>query len=353
MALLDDAYRLVIVDGEFATDLSQLDGLPSKVTVQPFSTSLASVEQQLGQQVALDKAGLTALNTLLMKEGVMVHIAADVVLDKPIELLVINSGATANLAAHLRNMIVLDENARATVIEHYVGVSDGVYFNNVVSEVVLAEQAELFHYKLQQESQQAFHIATLAAKQAAGSQWHTQNITLGGQLSRNDVHSRLEGEESHTTMDGLYLLNDEQHADTHTRIDHLVPNTTSNELYKGVLDDRCHGVFNGKVMVHKDAQKTDSNQYNHNLLLSRGCAIDTKPEMEIYADDVKCGHGSTVGQLDMDQLFFLRARGLDEVTARSLLTHAFAVDVLDRIPSESIRQALSTVIEQRLPRGQK
>lgn len=353
MALLDDAYRLVIVDGEFAADLSQLDGLPSKVTVQPFSTSLASVEEQLGQQVALDKAGLTALNTLLMKEGVMVHIAADVVLDKSIELLVINSGATANLAAHLRNMIVLDENARATVIEHYVGVSDGVYFNNVVSEVVLAEQAELFHYKLQQESQQAFHIATLAAKQAAGSQWHTQNITLGGQLSRNDVHSRLEGEQSHTTMDGLYLLNDEQHADTHTRIDHLVPNTTSNELYKGVLDDSCHGVFNGKVMVHKDAQKTDSNQYNHNLLLSRGCAIDTKPEMEIYADDVKCGHGSTVGQLDMDQLFFLRARGLDEVTARSLLTHAFAVDVLDRIPSESIRQALSAVIEQRLPRGQK
>jgi Fe-S cluster assembly protein SufD len=353
LALLDDAYCLVIVDGEFVVEHSQLDGLPEGVTVQPFSASLASVEQQLGQQVALDKAGLTALNTLLMKEGVMVHVAADVVVDKPIELLVINSGATANLATHLRNMIVLDTHAQATVVEHYVGVADGVYFTNVVSEVVLAEQAELFHYKLQQESHQAFHIATLAAKQSAGSQWHTQNITLGGQLSRNDVQSRLEGEQSHTTMDGLYLLNDDQHADTHTRIDHLVPNTTSNELYKGVLDDTCHGVFNGKVMVHKDAQKTDSNQYNHNLLLSRGCAIDTKPEMEIYADDVKCGHGSTVGQLDMDQLFFLRARGLDEVTARSLLTHAFAVDVLERIPSEPIRQALSAVIEQRLPRGQK
>ena len=353
MALLDDAYRLVIVDGEFATDLSQLDGLPSKVTVQPFSTSLAFVEQQLGQQVALDKVGLTALNTLLMKEGVMVHVATEIVLDKPIGLLVINSGATTNLATHLRNMIVLDANAQATVVEHYAGVGDGVYFNNVVSEVVLAEQAELFHYKLQQESHHAFHVATIAARQAAGSQWHTQNITLGGKLSRNDVHSRLEGEQSHTTMDGLYLLNDEQHADTHTRIDHLVPNTTSNELYKGVLDDRCHGIFNGKVIVHKDAQNTDSNQYNHNLLLSRGCAIDTKPEMEIYADDVKCGHGSTVGQLDMDQLFFLRARGLDEVTARSLLTHAFAEDVLERIPSESIRQALSAVIEQCLPRGHK
>lgn len=353
LALLDDAYRLVIVDGVYVATLSQLDDLPVGLTVRPFSDALDSVEQQLGQQVALDKVGLTALNTLLMKEGVMVHVAADTVVDKPIELLVINSGVTADLATHLRNMIVLDANAHATVVEHYVGVTDGVNFTNVVSEVVLAEQAELFHYKLQQESHQAFHIATLAAKQAAGSQWHTQNITLGGKLSRNDVHSRLEGEQSHTTMDGLYLLNDEQHADTHTRIDHLVPNTTSNELYKGVLNDECHGVFNGKVIVHQDAQKTDSNQYNHNLLLSRGCAIDTKPEMEIYADDVKCGHGSTVGQLDMDQLFFLRARGLDDVTARSLLTHAFAVDVLARLPSETIRQALSAVIEQRLPRGEK
>ena len=353
LALLDDAYRLVIVDGVYVATLSQLDDLPVGLTVRPFSASLDSVEQQLGQQVALDKLGLTALNTLLMKEGVMVHVAADTVVDKPIELLVINSGATADLATHLRNMIVLDANAQATVVEHYVGVTEGVNFTNVVSEVVLAEQAELFHYKLQQESHQAFHIATLAAKQAAGSQWHTQNITLGGKLSRNDVHSRLEGEQAHTTMDGLYLLNDEQHADTHTRIDHLVPNTTSNELYKGVLNDECHGVFNGKVIVHQDAQKTDSNQYNHNLLLSRGCAIDTKPEMEIYADDVKCGHGSTVGQLDMDQLFFLRARGLDDVTARSLLTHAFAVDVLARLPSETIRQALSAVIEQRLSRSEK
>jgi Fe-S cluster assembly protein SufD len=218
---------------------------------------------------------------------------------------------------------------------------------------VLADNAELFHYKLQKESKNAIHIATLAAKQAAGSQWHTNNISLGAKLVRNDVHSLLEGEKSHTTMDGLYLLNDAQHIDNHTRIDHLVPNTTSNELYKGVLDDKSHGVFNGKVIVHKDAQKTDSKEYNHNLLLSRDCEIDTKPEMEIYADDVKCGHGSTVGQLDKDQLFFLRARGLDEVSARSLLTHAFAVEVLDRIPNDTIRKAMSIVIEQQLPTGER
>lgn len=350
-ALLEDAYRVVIIDGVFDPALSQLSALPKGVTVQPFSQSLDTVEQQLGQQVTLEQAGLTALNTLLMKEGVMVHVSENTVVDKPIELLVINSGDTDNLATHLRNMLVLDNNAQATVVEHYIGLTDAIYFTNVVSEVVLADKAELFHYKLQQESKNAFHIATLAAKQAAGSQWHTNNISLGGKLARNDVHSQLMGEQSHTTMDGLYLLKAAQHIDNHTRIDHLVPNTTSNELYKGVLDDDSHAVFNGKVIVHKDAQKTDSKEYNHNLLLSRGCEIDTKPEMEIYADDVKCGHGSTVGQLDPDQLFFLRARGLDAVTARSLLTHAFAVEVLERIPSETLRDALSKVISQRLPRG--
>jgi len=350
-ALLEDAYRVVIIDGVFDPALSQLSALPKGVTVQPFSQSLDTVEQQLGQQVTLEQAGLTALNTLLMKEGVMVHVSENTIVDKPIELLVINSGDTDNLATHLRNMLVLDNNAQATVVEHYIGLTDAIYFTNVVSEVVLADKAELFHYKLQQESKNAFHIATLAAKQAAGSQWHTNNISLGGKLARNDVHSQLMGEQSHTTMDGLYLLKAAQHIDNHTRIDHLVPNTTSNELYKGVLDDDSHAVFNGKVIVHKDAQKTDSKEYNHNLLLSRGCEIDTKPEMEIYADDVKCGHGSTVGQLDPDQLFFLRARGLDAVTARSLLTHAFAVEVLERIPSETLRDALSKVISQRLPRG--
>jgi len=351
IALLDDAYRIVIIDGVFNVALSRLDSLQAGVTVRPFSQSLDTVERQLGQQVAMDTAGLTALNTLLMKEGVMVHVSAETIVDKPIELLVINSGATECLATHLRNMIVLDNQANATVVEHYVGLTDATCLTNVVSEVVLAENAELFHYKLQQESENAFHIATLAAKQAAGSQWHTNNISLGAKLARNDVHSQLQGEQSHTTMDGLYLLNGIQHIDNHTRIDHLVPNTTSNELYKGVLDDKSHGVFNGKVIVHQDAQKTDSKEYNHNLLLSRDCEIDTKPEMEIYADDVKCGHGSTVGQLDQNQLFFLRARGLDEVSARSLLTHAFAVEVLDRIPCETVRKAMSDVIEHRLPSG--
>lgn len=349
-ALLDDAYRVVIIDGVFSAEYSEIESLQSGLTIAPLSASLDIVEQKLGQQVEITKAGLTALNTMLMNEGVVITVAADTQIDKPIELLIINSGHTENLATHLRHIVALEANSQATLMEHYVGLNDGTYFSNVVTEVALAQNAELKHYKLQQESENAFHIATSAAKQSENSRWLTNNISLGAKLARNDVHSQLLGERSHVTMDGLYLVNGKQHIDNHTRIDHTVPNTTSEELYKGVLDGNSHAVFNGKVIVHKDAQKTDANQSNRNLLLSRGCEIDSKPEMEIYADDVKCGHGSTVGQIDEEQMFYLRTRGMDEVSARSLLTYAFAGEILERIPSPEIRQSLSAVVEQRLPR---
>lgn len=351
LALLKDAYRVVIIDGVFSTELSRLEQLPEGVVVRPLSKALELAQPHLGHQIDLEKTGFNALNTLLMQEGVVITVDSDVKVDKSIELLVINSGTTEALASHLRNVIVLADSSQATVVEHYIGLNDAISLTNVVTEVVLAHDAVLNHYKLQQESKNAYHIARLAAKQAASSQWNTNNISLGAKLARNDVHSQLLGEQSHVTMDGLYLVTGEQHVDNHTRIDHAVPNTTSDELYKGVLDGNSHAVFNGKVIVHKDAQKTDSNQSNRNMLLSRGCEIDTKPEMEIYADDVKCGHGSTVGQLNDEHLFFLRARGLDEVSARSLLTYAFAVEVLERIPAEDIRQALSALVELHLPRA--
>lgn len=351
LALLKDAYRVVIVDGVFSAELSQLEHLPEGLLIRPLSAALELAQPYIGRQIDLEQPGFNALNTLLMQEGVVITVDSGIKIDKSIELLVINSGATEALASHLRNVIVLADSSQATVIENYVGLNDAISLTNVVSEVVLAHDAVLNHYKLQQESKNAFHIARLAAQQAADSQWNTNSISLGAKLARNDVHSQLLGEQSHVTMDGLYLVTGEQHVDNHTRIDHAVPNTTSDELYKGVLDGNSHAVFNGKVIVHKDAQKTDSNQSNRNMLLSRGCEIDTKPEMEIYADDVKCGHGSTVGQLNDEHLFFLRARGLDEVSARSLLTYAFAVDVLERIPAEDIRQALSALVELHLPRA--
>ena len=355
LALLADSYRLVIVDGVFSAQLSKLDNLPEGVFICPLSSEkgLAKAQPHIGQQVDISKAGLNALNTLLMNEGVMVTVAPNVNVDKTIEVLVINTGETANLATHLRNVIVMAEDSQATLIEHYASLSDEVSLTNIVSEVLLSSNAELNHYKLQQESSNAFHIATLAATQGVGSRWNANSIALGGKLARTDIHSRLVGQQSHVTMDGVYITTGEQHVDHHTRIDHTVANTSSDELFKGVIDEQSHAVFNGKVIVHKDAQKTDANQQNHNLLLSRNCEIDTKPEMEIYADDVKSAHGSTVGQLNEDNLFFLRARGLDEVSARSLLTYAFAIDVLERIPSETIRTALAVQVEKHLPKGGK
>jgi Fe-S cluster assembly protein SufD len=287
-----------------------------------------------------------------MAEGAFIQVVAGSIIKKPVELLVINTGETDKLATHLRHVVDMGEGSELTLVEHYVSLTDNsVGLTDVISEVNLAEKAHLNHFKLQHESLSHYHIATLAGKQAGSSVWHTNNISLGAKLARNDIHSQLLGEQAHVTMDGMYLVTGKQHVDNHTRIDHAVPNTTSEEIYKGVLDGDSHAVFNGKVVVHKDAQKTDANQSNRNLLLSRTCEIDTKPEMEIYADDVKCGHGSTVGQLDEQQLFFLRARGMDETSARSLLTYAFAVEVLQRISDLPIRQALSNVIETRLPRG--
>lgn len=351
VALMEQAHRLVIVDGQFSAELSQLDNLEAGLTLAPLTQSLEKAEDLLNAHIDVEKPGLNALNTFLMQEGAYLHVAANSKIEKPVEVLVINSGETDKLATHLRHLVQLEANSEITLIEHYVSLQDNVGFTNVVTEVDLAENAKLHHFKLQHESLKHYHIATLASKQAASSEWNTNNISLGGKLARNDIHSQLLGEQSHVTMDGLYLLVGDQHVDNHTRIDHAVPHTTSEEVYKGVMDDDSHAVFNGKVIVHKDAQKTDANQSNRNLLLSRTCEIDSKPEMEIYADDVKCGHGSTVGQLDETQLFFLRARGLDEVSARSLLTYAFAVEVLQRITAEPVRQALSNVIEHRLPRG--
>lgn len=350
VALLTNTYRVVIVDGIFSEELSQLQNLQEGLAIYSLSAGIHQIQQQLGKQVNINKQGLTALNTMLMNDGVVIMVSIGQEIDKPIELLVINSGQTSNIAVHLRNIIIMKRHSKATFIEHYISLTKQVSMTNVVTEVVLNDFAELDHHKLQQESIDSFHIATLAARQKASSRWHTNNISLGAQLTRNDIHSQLSGTQAKTIMNGLYLVDKNQHVDNHTHIEHLVPDTASDELYKGVLNGDSRAIFNGKIMVHKDAQRTNANQRNHNLLLSHGCEIDTKPEMEIYADDVKCGHGSTVGHLDEEQLFYLRTRGLDIIGARSLLTYAFAVDVLERIPSSSIKKTLINVIEKLLPK---
>jgi Fe-S cluster assembly protein SufD len=246
-------------------------------------------------------------------------------------------------------LIILSENSQATVIESYIGLNDSDYFNNTVTEVCMKQNAHLQHYKIQQESMQAYHIGSLKITQAKDSRVESHSISLGGALVRNDIHSLLEAEGAGIRMNGLYMATGKQHVDNHTRVDHMRPHTSSHEIYRGVLNDHARGVFNGKVVVHKDAQKTDAVQSNANLLLSDNAEVDTKPELEIYADDVKCAHGATVGQLDQDMLFYLRSRSIDENTAKSLLTFAFADEVIRRINLDPIRKRLEYQVIGRLP----
>lgn len=348
---LDDAYHLVFIDGVYSDVYSEVASLPAGVIALPLSQSLDRVEvsTHFGQQAIIDSPGLTALNIMLVSEGAVIILDDNIAVDKPIEVVFINTGKTDDLATHLHNVVVLGEGSAVDIVETHIGLTDAAYFANQITEVVLAADSYLKHYVVQQASKAAFQITHLSGKQAENSIWQTHSVALGGKLARQDLHTQLLGEAAHCVMDGLYLPRGEQHIDNHTRVDHAVPNTTSEELYKGVLDEKGRAVFNGKVVVHQDAQKTDAKQQNANLLLSRRCEIDTKPQMEIYADDVKCAHGSTVGQLDEAPLFFLRARGLTELEARNLLTYAFVSEVIDQVTIPELRQSLTTLVEKSMP----
>ena len=238
------------------------------------------------------------------------------------------------------NLIVLDRFAKATVIESYAGIGDGAYFTNVVTEAVIGDGATLTHLKLQRESAKAYHVGTVDVRQARDSHLVSFSFATGAALSRTNIYTELRGEGCGATLNGLYLGDGEQHIDHQTRIEHVEPNCYSREHYKGILDGSAHGVFNGKVFVHPAAQKTDGKQTNNTLLLSEKAQIDTKPQLEIFADDVKCTHGATVGRLDETSLFYMKSRGIDSRTARELLTYAFAADVLETIEQVEVREAL-------------
>jgi Fe-S cluster assembly protein SufD len=255
--------------------------------------------------------------------------------------------------AHPRNLIVAGVNSQARIVESYVGPDGDVTFTNAVTEIVAGENSVLDHYKLQRQGRAAFHVATLQIQQQRSSTFSSHFIGLGGRLVRNEVNAVLGGEGCTCTLNGLYAARDEQHMDNRTLIDHALPHCTSHELYKGILDGRAHGVFNGKILVRQDAQKTDAKQTNQTLLLSTDATINTKPQLEIFADDVKCTHGATVGQLDAEAIFYLRSRGIDLQAARSLLTFAFANDIIGRIQVAPLRAQLEEglLAAQRLPQG--
>lgn len=347
------ASRLVFVNGAFAADLS-VRTLPAGVKLCTISEALADpamaerVAKELGGQNGEEQNIFAALNDALCTDGALLLIERNRIVETPLHLLFINAPQdTAHVAAS-RCLVIAERSSQATVIEDYVSIGDGAYLNSAVSEFVLGEGAQITHAKLQREAAGAFHIASTDATLARDAQYLSESITLGARLSRHDVRVRLAGEGAHCTVNGLNLLSGRQLGDTHSLIDHILPHCTSAQLHKCIVDDNAHAVFNGKVRVRHDAQKTDSKQSSRNLLLSEKARVDTKPELQIDADDVKCAHGATVGQLDMDEVFYLQSRGLSQSAARSLLTFAFAAEIIDQLPVASLHDSLRQWVIERM-----
>ncbi|MFN4260386.1 MAG: Fe-S cluster assembly protein SufD [Gemmataceae bacterium] len=350
----DAGCCLVFVNGFFAAELSTLCPSLAGVTICSLAEALEQqpevIEEHLARYANYEEHPFIALNTAFIRDGAFIHVAKGQVIREPIHLLFVNT-STEPSVSQPRNLIVLDVNSQATVLESYVGLNEDVYFNNIVTEVALSENAVLDHYKAEQESPRAFHLATLQIHQQRGSNFSSHYFGLGGRLTRHEANTRLDGEGCECTLNGLYMANGTQHLDNRTLIDHAMPHCASHELYKGILDGKAHGVFNGKIFVRPDAQKTDAKQTNQTLLLSDDAIINTKPQLEIYADDVKCTHGATVGQLSADGLFYLRSRGIGLEDTRRLLIYAFANDIVNRVRIEPIRRQLEELLLRRQQLG--
>ncbi len=349
---LEDTWSVVLVNGHFSADFSKLDGLPEGVSIMSMADALVEtqdfaslLENHLGRTVTNAEHSLVAFNTAWFTDGVFVHVPAKQVLAKPIQLLHVVTEADA--LASTRNLIMVDENAEASLIETFVG-TDNAYLTDTVTEVFVGQNSHLTLTKMQVESEKAYHFGGTYVKQAQSARFTHHNFAFGGLLARCDIHTDLD-RASECEMNGLYLGVKRQHIDNHTRINHLKPHAISREMYKGVLDDRARGVFQGRVIVAEDAQKTDSQMNNRNLLLSDDAEADTKPQLEIYADDVKCGHGVTVGQLDEKSIFYLQSRCVDEETARNMLTFAFANEMVDKIKIKSLHDKVLEQVLARFP----
>jgi Fe-S cluster assembly protein SufD len=343
-------HRVVFVDGHFEPGLSRIDALPAGAFIKPLVQALPEYvdefESHFAHYTDLNVNPFLAINTMLMSDGVYIHLPVGAMIKVPIHVIYLSTadGATAQI----RNLVLVGNDAEATIIEHYVGPNNATYWTNVLTEVAVGTNGGIEHYKLEEEGDKALHIAAVQVRQDRDSRFSSHNVALGGRLVRNDINTRLEGENARCNLNGLYVLSGRQHVDNHTSIDHIQPRTASRELYKGILDGWSRGIFNGKVIVRKGAQLTDSNQSNHNLLLSPNAEVDPKPQLEIFADDVKCSHGATVGHLDEDALYYLRSRGIPGPDARALLTYAFANDVITHMRLEPVRARVENQIKSRL-----
>lgn len=340
--------RLVFVDGVYAPQLSACAGLPSSLVAGSLTEAMsahgACIRAHLGQHANFQHDIFAARNTGLLSDGAFVMVEKDQLVSVPIHLLFIATQQTHPTTIYPRCLVVAQKNSRCTLIEDYVNLDENVYFTNAVTEISVGENAELRHTKLQREGRAAFHIAQCAVTLARDSVYSSTTVTFGARLSRHNLHVVQNAEGAQCTLDGLALISGRQLADTHSFMDHAHPHGNSTQLHKCIVDGAAHAVFSGKVFVRQGAQLTDSTQSNRNLLLSDKARVDTKPQLEIFADDVKCAHGATVGQLDEEELFYLKSRGLSELAARNLLTYAFAAELIDRIPVASLVAQLEQIV---------
>jgi Fe-S cluster assembly protein SufD len=352
----DAALRLVIVNGRFAPELSRTAGIPTGVrfgSLAAASTDHADVVgRYLGQLADTTSRAFAALNTAFTHDGAYVFIPDGVVLEQPLQILFVSAGdpPQSPTISHPRALIVAGDRSQSRIVETYVSAPGVKHFTNAVTEVVAGEGAVIDHYKVEEESVDAFHIASMHIHAARSSNVSTHAFTLGGRLVRNDIIAVLDGEGAEATLNGLYLADGDRLVDTHTTIDHAKPHCPSHEVYKGIIGGNARAVFNGKIIVRQDAQKTDAKQTNRALLLSDHATINTKPQLEIFADDVKCTHGAAIGQLDEDAMFYLRARGLTFAEARDMLIHAFAGEIIDRVRIEPLKVALEAELYDQLAR---
>jgi Fe-S cluster assembly protein SufD len=344
---------LVFVNGFFSGELSTLPALPKGVTVGSMAAQLrndpASVEQHLGRYLNIERDAIAALNTAFIEDGVYVHVPRGVVVETPIYVLYVTVSGAAPAMNHPRNLIVAEESSQVTVVEDYVSLGEGITFSNAATELVVGDNAHVSHYMVVREGEQAYNFSTLRIQQGRHANVATHSLLLSGALVRNNVHPVLAGEGSECLINGLFMANGRQHMDNYMLVEHASPHCDSRQFYNGILSGQSHGVFHGRIIVHKDAQKTDAKQTNRNLLLSDDAQIDTKPQLEIYADDVKCTHGATIGQFDDNALFYLRSRGLAEAAARHVLLLAFANECLDRMNSPQLRDHLEKLVVAGLP----
>ena len=349
------APRLVVVDGRVDRELSDLRALPPGVRIEDFTRVVEHdcgfLESRLARIVSPEKTAFTALNTAFMDAGAVIRVDPETIADTPVHLVFVSGSHEHERAYSPRIVIAAGAGSRIAVVEHFIGLADTVYLDNVVTEIEVAEGAAVEHYKVQRASAGAYHVAALEAKLAAGASFHSCAVSLGARLARHDIDVTLGHEHARCSLDGLFVANGRQHVDFHTNVEHAAPRCESNEYYKGIAGGRGRGVFNGRVHVHPGAQKTEAHQTNHNLLLSRNAEIDTKPQLEIHADDVKCSHGATIGQLDEQMLFYMRSRGIPESAARGMLTYGFARDVVDRIARSELRESIGAAVLEHLPGG--